>query len=83
MLDYFEMESTLSQEERLLVDSARSFVDGEVDDIGQHWLDGTFPTDLIRKMGEMGFYAPNLEGYDLPRRQRASVRPPDARAGGV
>ncbi len=66
MLDYFDMESTLSQEERLLVDSARSFIEKEVDDIGQHWLDGTFPTDLIPKMGEMGFYAPNLEGYDLP-----------------
>jgi len=66
MLDYFDMESTLSEEERLLVDSARSFIDGEVDDIGQHWIDGTFPTDLIPKMGEMGFYAPNLEGYGLP-----------------
>ncbi|MFB6223599.1 MAG: acyl-CoA dehydrogenase family protein [Haloarcula sp.] len=66
MLDYFEMEETLSQEERLLVDSARSFVEGEVDDIGQHWLDGTFPTDLVTEMGEMGFYAPNLDGYGLP-----------------
>jgi len=66
MLDYFEMESTLSEEERMLVDSARSFIDGEVDDIGQHWIDGTFPEELIPKMGEMGFYAPNLEGYGLP-----------------
>ncbi|PHQ45304.1 acyl-CoA dehydrogenase, partial [Halorubrum sp. C3] len=66
MLDYFDMELTLSEEERLLVDSARSFIDGEVDDMGQHWIDGTFPTDLIPKMGEMGFYAPNLEGYGLP-----------------
>ena len=66
MLDYFDMESTLSEEERMLVDSARSFIDGEVDDIGQHWIDGTFPTELIPKMGEMGFYAPNLDGYGLP-----------------
>ncbi|WP_435092927.1 acyl-CoA dehydrogenase family protein [Halorubrum sp. N11] len=66
MLDYFDMESTLSEEERLLVDSARSFIDGEVEDIGQHWIDGTFPTELIPKMGEMGFYASNLEGYGLP-----------------
>ncbi|WP_050033264.1 acyl-CoA dehydrogenase family protein [Halorubrum halophilum] len=66
MLDYFDMESTLSEEERLLVDSARSFIDGEIDDIGHHWIEGTFPTDLIPKMGEMGFYAPNLEGYGLP-----------------
>ncbi len=66
MLDYFDMESTLSEEERLLVDSARSFIDGEVDDIGHHWLDGTFPTEIIPKMGEMGFYAPNLDDYGLP-----------------
>ncbi|ELZ33714.1 acyl-CoA dehydrogenase family protein [Halorubrum tebenquichense] len=66
MLDYFDMESTLSEEERLLVDSARSFIDGEVPDMGDHWIDGTFPTELVPKMGEMGFYAPNLDGYGLP-----------------
>jgi acyl-CoA dehydrogenase/glutaryl-CoA dehydrogenase len=66
MLDYFDMESTLSEEERLLVDSARSFVEGEVPDMGDHWIEGTFPTELIPKMGEMGFYAPNLDGYGLP-----------------
>ncbi|RKD89326.1 acyl-CoA dehydrogenase family protein [Halopiger aswanensis] len=63
MLDYFDLEASLSQSEQLLVESAREFVEGEVDDIGQHWIDGTFPRDLIPKMGEMGFYAPNLEGY--------------------
>ncbi|GAA0269052.1 acyl-CoA dehydrogenase family protein [Halobacterium noricense] len=66
MLDYFGIEGDLDQEERLLVESAREFVDGEVEDIGQHWIDGTFPEELIPKMGEMGFYAPNLEGYGLP-----------------
>ncbi|SMO43491.1 acyl-CoA dehydrogenase family protein [Halorubrum cibi] len=66
MIDYFDLEASLSQEERLLVDSARSFVEGEVDDMGEHWIEGTFPTEIIPKMGEMGFYAPNLEGYGLP-----------------
>ncbi|CQH56893.1 glutaryl-CoA dehydrogenase [Halobacterium hubeiense] len=66
MLDYFGLEADLGEEERLLVASAREFVDGEVEDVGQHWLDGTFPTDLVPKMGEMGFYAPNLDGYGLP-----------------
>ncbi|MCD2201223.1 acyl-CoA dehydrogenase family protein [Halobacterium sp. KA-4] len=65
MLDYFGLEADLDQEERLLLESARDFVDGEVEDIGQHWIDGTFPEELIPKMGEMGFYAPNLEGYGL------------------
>ncbi|MFC5279072.1 acyl-CoA dehydrogenase family protein [Halorubrum rubrum] len=66
MIDYFDLEASLSQEERLLVDSARSFVEGEIDDMGEHWIEGTFPTEIIPKMGEMGFYAPNLEGYGLP-----------------
>ncbi len=66
MLDYFDLEASLSQEERLVLDSAREFVDAEIEDPGRHWLDGTFPTELVTKMGEMGFYAPNLDGYGLP-----------------
>jgi glutaryl-CoA dehydrogenase len=67
MLDYVGLEADLGEEERMIRDTARRFVDEEVrEDIGQHWLDGTFPTDLIPKMGDLGFYAPNLEGYGSP-----------------
>ncbi|MFC7254545.1 acyl-CoA dehydrogenase family protein [Haloplanus litoreus] len=67
MLDYVDLEADLGQEERLIRDTARDFVDEEVrPDIGDHFLDGTFPTDLITEMGELGFYGPNLEGYGLP-----------------
>ncbi|WP_435119244.1 acyl-CoA dehydrogenase family protein [Halolamina sp. C58] len=67
MLDYVGLEGDLDEEERLIRDTARRFVEEEVrDDIGQHWLDGTFPTELIEEMGELGFYAPNLEGYGSP-----------------
>src|SRR6056297_3883402 len=67
MLDYYEVEADLSAEEKMIQESAREFVDEEVrPDIGEHWIEGTFPTDLIEKMGEMGFYAPNLEGYGSP-----------------
>jgi glutaryl-CoA dehydrogenase len=66
MLDYVDLETDLGQEERLIRDTAREFVDEEVrPDIGDHFLEGTFPTDLIPEMGELGFYAPNLEGYGL------------------
>ncbi|WP_246971122.1 acyl-CoA dehydrogenase family protein [Natribaculum luteum] len=66
-LDYLGLESDLSSEERLIRDSAREFVDEEVrPEIDQHYVDGTFPTELIPEMGEMGFYAPNLEGYGSP-----------------
>ncbi|CAI50870.1 glutaryl-CoA dehydrogenase (plasmid) [Natronomonas pharaonis DSM 2160] len=67
MLDYLGLESDLDEEERLIQETARDFVEDNVaPDIGQHWIDGTFPTDLIPKMGELGFYAPNLEGYGSP-----------------
>jgi len=67
MLDYFNVEQDLGQEERMIRDTAREFVENKVGpDIADHWLEGTFPTDLIAEMGELGFYAPNLEGYGSP-----------------
>jgi glutaryl-CoA dehydrogenase len=67
MLDYFDLEADLGEEERMIRDTAREFVEEKVrPDIGEHWIEGTFPKDLIPKMGEMGFYAPNLEGYGSP-----------------
>ncbi|UTF54788.1 acyl-CoA dehydrogenase family protein [Natronosalvus rutilus] len=67
MLDFVELEAGLDAEERLIQDSAREFVDEEVrPGIGEHFENGTFPTELIPEMGEMGFYAPNLEGYGSP-----------------
>ncbi len=67
MLDYVSLEEELEAEERLIRDTAREFVDNEVrPDIAAHYEAGTFPTDLIPEMGEMGFYAPNLEGYGSP-----------------
>ncbi|WP_255151599.1 acyl-CoA dehydrogenase family protein [Halorarius halobius] len=67
MLDYVGLEADLTEEERLVRDTAREFVEETVrPDIGDHWIDGTFPTDLIEEMGELGFYAPNLSGYGLP-----------------
>ncbi|MCT9095019.1 acyl-CoA dehydrogenase family protein [Haloarchaeobius sp. HME9146] len=67
MLDYVGLEADLGEEERMIRDSAREFVENRVQpDIAQHFEEGTFPTDIITEMGEMGFYAPNLDGYDLP-----------------
>lgn len=67
MLDYVSLEEDLSQEERMIMESARDFVENEVKpDIADHWLDGTFPTEIISEMAELGFFAPNLDGYGLP-----------------
>jgi len=67
MIDYLGLEGDLGEEERMVRDTAREFVENEVrPDVGQHWLDGTFPTELIAEMGDLGFYAPTLDGYGLP-----------------
>jgi glutaryl-CoA dehydrogenase len=67
MLDFVQLEEDLDQEERMIRDTARDFVEEHVKpDIGDHYEQGTFPKEVIPKMGELGFYAPNLEGYGSP-----------------
>ena len=67
MLDFVQLEEDLDQEERMIRDTARDFVEEHVKpDIGEHYEQGTFPKEVISDMGELGFYAPNLEGYGSP-----------------
>jgi glutaryl-CoA dehydrogenase len=67
MLDFVNLEADLGEEERMIRDTAREFVTEEVKpEIGDHFEAGTFPTELVTQMGEMGFYAPNLDGYGSP-----------------
>ncbi|WP_247731139.1 acyl-CoA dehydrogenase family protein [Halovivax limisalsi] len=67
MLDYVSLEDDLDAEERMIRDTAREFVDEKVrPDIADHYEAGTFPTELIPELGELGFFAPNLDGYGLP-----------------
>lgn len=67
MLDYVALEADLDEEERLIRDTARDFVTDQFRPIiADHYEAGTFPTELIQVMGELGFYAPNLSGYGSP-----------------
>ncbi|MEF8758019.1 MAG: acyl-CoA dehydrogenase family protein, partial [Halobacteriales archaeon] len=67
MLDYVSLESDLDEEERMIRDTAREFVDEQFrPDLAEHFENATFPTELIPEMGDLGFYAPNLEGYGSP-----------------
>ena len=66
MLDYVDLEADLTSEERMVRDTAREFVEDRFKPVvADHWIEGTFPTDLIEEMGDLGFYAPNLSGYGL------------------
>ena len=65
MLDYLGLEETLTREERMARDTAREFADDVREEIVESYREGRFPTGLIPELGELGFYAPNLEGYGL------------------
>ena len=59
--DFFDIDSALSEEERAVRDSVRQFVDERVlPIIGQHYIDGHFPLDLVPEMGELGVFGANL-----------------------
>jgi alkylation response protein AidB-like acyl-CoA dehydrogenase len=67
MLDYLDIEEDLNEEQKRVRDTARDFVENEVKpDIAEYYQRGEFPTHLIEEMGELGFYAPNIDGYGLP-----------------
>jgi len=58
-LDLFSLDELLSEEEVLIRDTARRFVDREIIPIiADHWEEATFPTGLIPKMGGLGFLGP-------------------------
>ena len=57
--DFFNMEGDLGEDERLVRDTARRFVEKEVKpDIADHWEAGHFPRELVPKMGALGFLGP-------------------------
>ncbi len=65
--DFFDLDSLLTEEERMIRDSVRDWVSEKVVPIiGDHYLAGTFPDELIPQMAEMGLLGASLEGYGLP-----------------
>lgn len=60
-VDYFDIESLYTEDEKMVRDSVRDFVDEEVLPIIEKYnRDATFPSHLIPKMAEMGLFGPTL-----------------------
>ena len=60
-IDYLNISENLSDNECMVQNSTRKFVDSEIIPIiDEHFEDGTFPNDLIGKFAEMGFLGINL-----------------------
>jgi len=63
-VDYIQFDSLLSEQELLVRQTARQFVDDRVVPIiREAYNNAAFPTGLIREMGGLGFFGANLEGY--------------------
>ena len=63
-VDYYEIEDLFSEEERMVRDAVRDWVEAEfLPVITEHHRAGTFPVHLIPKLGELGVFGPTLKGY--------------------
>ncbi len=64
MTDFFDLARHFTPEERAIQSTVRAFVDARVMPvIGDHFENGTFPTDLIPEIARLGLLGCNLHGY--------------------
>lgn len=63
-LDFYNLDDELHEDERLVRDNVRRFVDERIEPIiGKHYEAGTFPKELISEFADLGLLGANLEGY--------------------
>jgi glutaryl-CoA dehydrogenase len=63
-VDFIGFDGLLSDEERMVRDTTRRFVeDNLVPIIEECNREGRFPRELVKPMGELGFFGANLHGY--------------------
>jgi glutaryl-CoA dehydrogenase len=61
LTDFYDLDSVLSEEERAVRDTIRRFVDDRVlPIIGDCYVQGRFPKELIPEMAELGVFGANL-----------------------
>ncbi|MGB8261212.1 MAG: acyl-CoA dehydrogenase family protein [Terracidiphilus sp.] len=62
--DFLNLDASFSEDELLVRKTARDYVeDNLIPIIEECFREGRFPKELVKPMGEMGFYGANLEGY--------------------
>src|SRR5205814_2634218 len=63
-VDFIAFDSLLSDDERLVRDSTRKFIEENlVPIIEQCNREGRFPRELVKPFGELGFFGASLKGY--------------------
>src|ERR1700753_3997044 len=67
-VDFIQFDGLLSEDELLSRNPTREFVeDNIIPIIEQCNRDGRFPKELIKPMGELGFFGANIQGYGCAR----------------
>jgi len=63
-VDFIEFDALLTDDERLVRDSTRQWVEENVIPIIEQCnREGRFPRELVKPMGELGYFGANLKGY--------------------
>ena len=63
-VDFIEFDSLLSDDERLVRDNTRKFIEENlIPIIEQCNREGRFPRELVKPMAELGFFGASLKGY--------------------
>jgi hypothetical protein len=63
-VDFIDFDSQLNDEEKLVRQTAREFVENEIIPIiEKHSREATFPMHLVPQLGELGFFGASLHGY--------------------
>ena len=63
-VDFMDFDSLLSQDEVLVRTNTRAFIEDKlIPIIEQCNRDGRFPRELVRPMGELGFFGATIDGY--------------------
>jgi glutaryl-CoA dehydrogenase len=63
-VDFIEFDTLLSEDELLVRTNTRSFIEDKlVPIIEQCNRDGRFPRELVRPMGDLGFFGATIDGY--------------------
>jgi glutaryl-CoA dehydrogenase len=63
-VDYFLIDSLFSEQERLVRQTARQFVDDRLMPVVRDcFREGRFPKEVVPEMAKLGFLGANLEGY--------------------
>ncbi|HXE90977.1 MAG TPA: acyl-CoA dehydrogenase family protein [Terriglobales bacterium] len=63
-VDFIEFDSLLNDEERLVRDSTRKFIEDNLTPIIEQCnREGRFPRELVKPMGDLGYYGASLKGY--------------------